>query len=65
MKCCQTESLHVVEVMNLFHEDLEPLQPDDLVAGSSLMMELDNKMYPGTFVKGNFIHAHSHSASLV
>lgn len=62
MKCCQTGNLHVVKVNDLFREDLEPLQPDDLVTGSSLMMELDNKMYPVTFVKGNFIDVHSASA---
>ena len=52
MKCCQTGNLHVVKVSDVLREDLEPLQAGDLVAGSRLMMELDNKMYPVTFIKG-------------
>jgi len=45
--------MYIVKVDKLFHEDLEPLQANDLVSGSNLLMDLNIKVFPVTFVRGN------------
>ena len=52
VKCCQTGDLHSVTVDELFTENLEPVKLTDLKPGADLMMELNKRIFPITYIKG-------------
>lgn len=51
VQCSQTGKEHAVKVKDLSREDAEPLTPEALTKGASLMLSFKGKPYPVKFQK--------------